>query len=200
MSSSPSVLYGLTAFLLLGIERFLYSYVFHFPQHFIARCKAGTFGSAIQNEAESWKGFMYLGMRVKIFQFSVIAYDIFVKNTIHVHAVTGRLILGAAILMLGQIVNAAAFKALGCMGVYYGHELGYQVPRVSAFPYNLGFSDPQYWGVVATVFGLYLMLDVQSFFIPFLELFWYGMSMAFLEHSTNGRFLLNALLGKSKLK
>lgn len=200
MSSSPSILYAVTAFLFLGIERFLYSYVFHFPQHFIERCKAGTFGTTIQNETEFWKAFMYLGMRIKIVQFSVIAYDVFVMNTIHVQAITGRFILGAAILMIGQILNAAAFKALGCMGVYYGHELGYKVPRVAAFPYNLGFSDPQYWGVVATVFGVYLMLDVQSYLIPFLELFWYGTSMAFLEHSTNGRFVLNAVLGKNKLK
>ena len=200
MSSSPSVLYAVIAFLLLGIERFLYSYVFHFPQHFIERCKAGTFGTSIQKEAEFWRGFMYLGMRIKIFQFSVIAYDLFVKNTIHFPEITEKCMLGAAILVLGQVLNAAAFNALGCIGVYYGHELGYKVPRVSAFPYNLGFSDPQYWGVVATVFGLYLMLNVQSLFIPFLELFWYGTSMVLLEHSTNGRFLLNAMLGKRKVK
>jgi hypothetical protein len=200
MSSSPSVLYAVTAFLLLGIERFLYSFVFHFPQNFIERCKSGTFGTAVQKEDESWKGFMYIGMRIKIFQFSVIAYDVFVENKVHFQPTTGRFMFGAAILMLGQVLNAAAFKALGCIGVYYGHELGYKVPRVAAFPYNLGFSDPQYWGVVATIFGLYIMLDVQSFFIPFLELFWYGMSMAILEHSTNGRYFLKALLGKSKLK
>ena len=200
MASSPSVLYAVAAFLLLGVERTLYSYVFHFPQDFIRKSKAGTFGSAVQNETEYWKGFMFLGMRVKVFQFSVIVYDLLVRNTIQVHAITTRCIVGAALFVAGQVLNASAFKALGCIGVYYGYELGYKVPRVTMFPYNLGIPDPQYWGVIATIFGLYLMLHVPSFFIPNVELFWYVTSMLILEHPKNGRSLLNSLLGRRKVK
>ena len=198
MASSHSVAYAVTAFLLLGIERFLYSFVFHFPQDFIDQCKAGTYGAAIQKEKEYWKSFMTLSIRVKVVQFSVIAYDVCVKNNVRFHGT--RFLLGAALLVAGQVLNASAFKALGCIGVYYGYELGYKVPRVTGFPYNLGFSDPQYWGVVATIFGLYLMLNVQSFLIPYLELFWYGISMVLLEHSTNGRSFLTRFLGTRILK
>lgn len=193
MASSPSVLYAVTTFVLLGVERCLYSYVFHCPHDFIHRCRAGAFGVAIQKEKEYWKGFMSLGVRVKVFQFSVMAYDLCVRNTIQLQG--AGFVLGAALVVAGQVLNASVFKALGCIGVYYGHELGYRVPRVTAFPYNLGFSDPQYWGVIVTIFGLYVMLNVQSFFIPYVELFWYGMSMVFLEHPTNGKSVLNALLG-----
>ena len=177
--------YPVVAFLLLGIERCLYGYVFHFPQDFIKRCKSGKFGSAFQKETESWKNFMVLGIYIKVFQFLVIYYDLSVKNTMQYDI---RFVVpGATLLVIGQTLNAAAYKALGCIGVYYGYELGYNVPRVTTFPYNLGFSDPQYWGVLASIFGLYTMVNAQSFLIPYLELFWYVCSMKVLEHSTNGK-------------
>lgn len=177
-------IYPVAAFLLLGIERCLYGYVFHFPQDFIKRCKSGQFGLAFQKE-ESWRNFMTLGMYIKVVQFSVIYYDLSVKNTMQYN--TTSVVIGAALVVIGQTLNAAAYKALGGIGIYYGYELGYNVPRVTTFPYNLGFSDPQYWGVLASIFGLYVMVHAQSFLIPYLELFWYVLSMKLLEHSTSAR-------------
>jgi hypothetical protein len=187
---SSSLLYPAIAFVLLGIERFVYGYVFHFPQDFIRRCKSGQLGSAFEKETLYWKNFMTLGIYVKVFQFSVLLYDLLVKNTIQFNVT--RFIVGATLLVAGQSLNMAAYNALGCIGIYYGHEMGHKVPRVTSFPYNLGLSDPQYWGVVATVVGLYVMLNAQSMLVPYLELFWYFMSMKVLEHS-NGKAVLKAL-------
>jgi hypothetical protein len=176
-------IYPVVAFLLLGIERCLYGYVFHFPQDFIRRCQSGQLGATFQKDKEYWRSFMTLGIYIKVFQFSVIYYDLSVKNTMQYNA-TWVAAAGAVLVVIGQILNAAAYQALGGIGIYYGYELGFHVPRITTFPYNMGFSDPQYWGVLASIFGLYIMVQAQSFLIPYLELFWYVLSMKVLEHST----------------
>ncbi|CAL1146633.1 unnamed protein product [Cladocopium goreaui] len=95
---------------------------------------------------------------------------------------------GLALVGLGQLLNTATFKTIGAKGVYYGSQLGYEVPWASAFPYNIGISDPQYWGVICSVWGFYLCLapyadlSKEHFLIPWLETFWYVTSMKLLEH------------------
>ena len=82
----------------------------------------------------------------------------------------------------------ATFKALGAKGVYYGYEFGYPVARVTCFPYNLNISDPQYWGVILSVFGVYLSVGATSFAIPMMEVFWYGCSMKVFENERGRRW------------
>eukprot|EP00980_Cylindrotheca_fusiformis_P005103 scaffold1083_cov114-Cylindrotheca_fusiformis.AAC.7 len=203
------------AILLLGIERFLYGYVYHFPGHFKANCKNGVFGTKIQQEPLYWKCFMQLGVSVKVFQYSVCIYDLLnrcalqnpIRDSFHggdfsilldqmASSDCSCFVLGLLLVAFGQYLNYAVFKALGAMGVYYGTELGYKVGRVTTFPYNTGISDPQYWGVILTIWGIYISLGASSYLIPYIETFWYFMSMKVIEND-RGRKLLEALRPKT---
>jgi len=194
------------AFILLGIERLLYGYFYLYTDHFKTSVRNGKFGKRIQSEPLYWKCAMMLGIYVKIFQFSVIIYDIVRRCTLcypflSTQTVYIRLsaVIGIILFLIGQILNMAVFQALGPIGVYYGYQLGYVVPRVNIFPYNTFIIDPQYWGVVLCVWGLYLMVGSDSFVVPLLESFWYIMSMEILEHP-RGKRLITGIRSKSSKK
>jgi hypothetical protein len=206
MTSDTMATLPVLSFFLLGIERTLYGYIYHFPLHFKGSCKTGKFGSSIQHIPEYWKCMMTLGAYIKVFQFSVILYDLTMHQGSLVTSVLQgdsnvmdvlsypRVLLGLLLIGAGQVLNIAVFRALGAIGVYYGHELGYEVPFVQCFPYNTGISDPQYWGVVLCIWGLYVLFGIPgatSWIVPIQELFWYGMSMKLIEHNNGKRLLVN---------
>ena len=101
-----------------------------------------------------------------------------------------RLFLGFLLIFVGQLLNYTTFTALGAKGVYYSYEFGYPAERVTCFPYNIGISDPQYWGVVLCIFGIYTAVGATSYMIPAFELFWYMMSMKVLENERGRRWAL----------
>lgn len=110
------------------------------------------------------------------------------------------LLLGIILIVIGQGLNVAVFNALGGIGVYYGYEFGYSVKMVTCFPYNVSWiSDPQYIGVILTIWGIYLVAGASSFSVPLLETFWYAMSMKVLEHS-RGRKLVRSIYGEDNPK
>eukprot|EP00526_Cylindrotheca_closterium_P019113 CAMPEP_0113609000 /NCGR_PEP_ID=MMETSP0017_2-20120614/4238_1 /TAXON_ID=2856 /ORGANISM="Cylindrotheca closterium" /LENGTH=221 /DNA_ID=CAMNT_0000517749 /DNA_START=52 /DNA_END=717 /DNA_ORIENTATION=+ /assembly_acc=CAM_ASM_000147 len=210
-SISSIGVYPVAAFGLLGIERLLYGYVYHFPSHFKTEVKKGTFGKAIQEEPLYWKCFMQLGIYVKVFQYSVCLYDLLHRCTLtnpiwdaaragdasvffdQITSAKGKdFWVGWSLIGVGQFLNYSVFKALGGIGVYYGWELGYKVERVTAFPYNTGISDPQYWGVVSTIWGIYIALGPSSMLTAWIETFWYVMSMKVIE-SPRGKKVLEFL-------
>ena len=115
-----------------------------------------------------WRSMQRLGMYIKVFQFGVCLYDLLVldyDNVVYNLFLGGvlsssesiqKFAIGLLLIFIGQVLNISTFNALGAKGVYYGYEFGYPVKRVSGFPYNLWFNDPQYWGVVSCIFGIYL--------------------------------------------
>ena len=229
ISAIPSEMqFAANAFFLLGIERILYamwydtshvpvhilSLVIHtfahspllfrfiYPNSFKYHVRKGSFGKQIQNEPLYWKNAMTLGTYIKVFQFSVCIYDLFIRSSITspLNVDPLQLLLGLLLLVIGQGLNVAVFKALGGIGVYYGYEFGYKVERVSCFPYNVSWiSDPQYWGVVFTIWGIYLSFGVNDYTFPILETFWYLCSMKFLEHA-RGRNIVQQVLGPDNMK
>ncbi len=198
--------FAIKAFFLLAIERILYAYWYCYPKHFERAVRRGSFGYRIQQEPLLWKCAMKLGMYVKVFQFSVVIADLvlrcnltnpFLSLSSSSPEALYWAIFGAVLILIGQGLNYAVFKALKPIGVYYGYEFGYDVKMVSCFPYNTGFiSDPQYWGVVLCIWGIYLMLGASSYIVPLLETFWYVMSMKVLEHP-RGRKLAHSLFPPS---
>ena len=180
------------AFFLLGIERFLYGYWFIFPNRFKSAVRNGTFGTRLKAEPLYWKVAMRLGMYIKVFQYSVILFDLLgrcqLTNPLLSTSTKISATLGLLCIAVGQGLNYSVFKALGAIGVYYGYEFGYTIPRVTCFPYNTGLSDPQYWGVVICIWGIYLTVGASSFVVPWLETIWYFTSMKVLE-SGRGRKL-----------
>lgn len=153
LDESSFTSYALLAFFVLGIERILYGYMYIFTPHFKESVRKGRFGLRIKAEPLFWKCAMMLGTYIKVFQFSIIFYDLvfrcslatlfaFSSTSVRARCLS---ILGICILCLGQYLNYAVFQALTGMGVYFGYEFGYPVKRVTCFPYNTNISDPQYW-------------------------------------------------------
>lgn len=149
-----------------------------------------------------------LGMYIKVFQFGVVIYDLLVLDFDNVvHNISGGMLstpektkqfaLGMLLIFMGQVLNYTTFQALGAKGVYYGYEFGYAVERVNCFPYNLNINDPQYWGVLFCIFGIYITVGASSFIIPTMELFWYLMSMKVLENERGVRWI-NTFVGSDK--
>ena len=196
-TAKMDLLFTICAFFLLSIERILYGYWFCYPKHFEKSVRNGNYGTNLKNEPLLWKCAMTLGMYVKVFQFSVIIYDLLVRCDLAfpLEVQSYHTLAGVVLLVIGQGLNYAVFQALKPIGVYYGHEFGYDVPMVSGFPYNIGISDPQYWGVVLCIWGIYLTVGATSYIVPILETFWYLMSMRLLENQ-RGRNLLRSIFGE----
>mmetsp|Transcript_6605 Transcript_6605/g.11491 ORF Transcript_6605/g.11491 Transcript_6605/m.11491 type:complete len:201 (+) Transcript_6605:78-680(+) len=192
------------AFLLLGIERFLYGYIYHFPDDFRRLCSEGFLLQLFEySERVYWQVAKNLGIIVKVFQFGVLGYDLLIRSSLRV-APAGLLVVGLVLLACGQLLNIAVFEAIKAKGVYYGAQLGYDVPWCSGFPYNLGIPDPQYWGVVLTVWGVYVCVSStgnifsSAYAVPWIETFWYVTSMKLLEHTENGGAVLCSVGLKKK--
>jgi len=203
------------AFVALGIERVLYGYCFICTNHFKKSVDESKIPglSKVQKDGSMynyWRCMQRLGVYIKVFQVSVCLYDLLVLDYENVKSnllmggmLTNpdkhvQLAAGMLLIFAGQTLNYATFKALGAKGVYYGYEFGYHVARVSCFPYNLNINDPQYWGVVMCIFGIYLAVGASSFLIPVFELFWYTMSMQVFENE-RGRRWASAIYSHRKL-
>mmetsp|Transcript_13167 Transcript_13167/g.30000 ORF Transcript_13167/g.30000 Transcript_13167/m.30000 type:complete len:200 (+) Transcript_13167:72-671(+) len=197
-------MFVVAAFLLLGIERFLYGYIYHFPEDFKALCSRGFMQPLFDySDRTYWQVAKNLGIIVKVFQFGVLGYDLLIRSTLRL-APIGVLVVGLALLACGQVLNIAVFEAIKAKGVYYGAQLGYEVPWCSSFPYNMGLPDPQYWGVVFTVWGVYVCVSSTvnifsaAYVVPWLETFWYVASMKLLEDTANGGAVLCSVGLKKK--
>jgi hypothetical protein len=57
---------------------------------------------------------------------------------------------------------------LGTVGTYYGNRFGDPPAWATGFPYNLGISDPQYWGSILTVVATFNLLQTKK--NPFFQL------------------------------
>ena len=62
---------------------------------------------------------------------------------------------------VGQALSSGVYSSLGTVGTFYGVRFGYSVPWVTGFPYNLGISDPQYWGAILTAMHLHEPLEYR---------------------------------------
>ena len=195
------------------LSKLLYSYCYIFTDHFKSSVDQNKIPgiTKLSQERCYWKCMQRLGMYIKVFQFSVVIYDLLVLDfeNVKYNLVGGgmlesedkirQLSVGMLLIFIGQVLNYNTFQALGAKGVYYGYEFGYSVDRVTCFPYNLHIDDPQYWGVVLCIFGIYMAVGASSFLVPCFELFWYLMSMKVLENE-RGVYLVKVLTGFEKKK
>ena len=70
-------------------------------------------------------------------------------------------LVGAALGIGGQALNAGIYRAIGHSGVYYGFKLGHDVPWADGFPFNV-VSHPQYVGSVLSVWSATVLLFSQA--------------------------------------
>jgi methylene-fatty-acyl-phospholipid synthase len=70
-------------------------------------------------------------------------------------------VIGLALMVFGQTLNAGIYRAIGHVGVYYGFKLGHTVPWVDGFPFSV-VAHPQYVGSVLSVWGAAVMWWSQA--------------------------------------
>jgi len=190
-------------FLTLGVERVLYGYIYQYPNAFKRTCK-GPLKAMLEDKKTYWAVAQHLGILIKVFQFGTIAYDVFIHRgwitmTGFAIAPSAQFCIGVVLAVLGQYLSYSVYRGIGGIGVYYGSQLGYEVPWFTGFPYNMGIPDPQYWGVVTFIWGMYLAatpsfnIFSDFYFVPWLELFWYVVSMKLLENSKNWKLVTETL-------
>ena len=71
-------------------------------------------------------------------------------------------ILDLLLLFIGQALNMGVWSSLGVDGTYYGVRFGHKIPWVTSFPYNIGLPDPQYWGSILSLFGLFNLCQLRQ--------------------------------------
>ena len=71
-------------------------------------------------------------------------------------------VLDIVLLIMGQALNSGVYKSLGTVGTYYGNRFGDPPAWATGFPYNLGISDPQYWGSLLTVLSTLNLLQTRN--------------------------------------
>ena len=122
-------------YLITSLSHILYFYVWDFTDHFISV-------SIIQ----------------KILQIIYIIIYSIQNNTLLIYIEEFN-IINFILILLGQTLNISVYYRLGIKGVYYGSKLGFMLPYITTFPYNIGIHNPQYIGCMLTFFGLYPLLS-----------------------------------------
>ena len=70
--------------------------------------------------------------------------------------------LGTQLFLVGQLLNAAIYSAIGKAGVYYGYKIGVPVPWCTGFPFNVLSAHPQYLGSAMTAYGAVLLTATDA--------------------------------------
>ncbi|KAG8465894.1 hypothetical protein KFE25_005464 [Diacronema lutheri] len=174
----------------LGPERLVYGFVYHYTPSFRRLAGLGKSGKADLTIMHT------LVSSFKVVQICAVASDLGpkLKWTLPLGALLAddasiaRLAVGLALVAFGQLLNVSIYWAIGSVGVHYGHQLGHDVPWCTGWPFTW-LSNPQYIGVVLTFWGIYLALapawtDVAWFTIPLVISFWYFWSINLLEAGT----------------
>lgn len=160
----------------------LYAYVWTKPKDFAQACKQAPLKFAGGHAVDVFAVLVpiaKLGQQAAVLQWAGVPLT---KSGVQsvVSLIAGNTI-ALAMLLLGQALNYATFKAIGKAGVYYGSKLGKAVPWSSKFPYNTGLMHPQYVGNLASQLAVLLALGssatVGAGLVP-LAVLWTGCYMA----------------------
>eukprot|EP01065_Artemidia_motanka_P028031 TRINITY_DN33246_c0_g1_i1.p1 TRINITY_DN33246_c0_g1~~TRINITY_DN33246_c0_g1_i1.p1 ORF type:complete len:481 (+),score=135.60 TRINITY_DN33246_c0_g1_i1:51-1445(+) len=166
---SPAFLLVLAA---LSVERIIYTLVWLFPAHFmhaVERTPLRYAGSPV----EAVVTLFYVS---KVFQFgSLFGWYLWVADPPRPADVSVlRWVTGAQLVLVGQLLNIAIYRAIGKAGVYYGYKLGASVPWCTGFPFNVFTMHPQYAGCVMTILGGGLLMATPKH----VEEGWFGLGVA----------------------
>ena len=175
---------------ILGPERLVYGFVYHYTPSFRRIAGLGATGKADLTIMHT------LVSTFKVVQVCAVASDLGpkIKWTLPLDTILAdtssmaRLVMGLFLVVLGQALNVSIYRAIGSVGVHYGHQLGHHVPWCTGWPFTW-LDNPQYIGVVLTFWGIYTALapswtDLEWFTIPLVISFWYTMSCNILEAGT----------------
>ena len=142
---------------LLSFERFVYTMVWLFPAHFVhfAQMYIRPLLLKTTGKGKPLDCIVSLFWLSKIFQFgSMFGFYFSVGPLPAVASISlFRWVLGLQLMLLGQLLNAAIYNAIGKAGVYYGYKIGVPVPWCTGFPFNVFTMHPQYMGVCMSIVG-----------------------------------------------
>jgi len=164
------------AALLLSLERLCYLWIWHAPDSFRSVC--ATLGVAPPSEPVQVLESLFYAF--KILQMGVFVAWCFIHGEgsfWQPNPDPSAVWLGAALILLGQVLNASVFYRLGNLGVFYGNRFGHQVPWSRQFPFSL-LEHPQYVGALLSIWGLFLMVRFPHddwYIIPALETAYYAL-------------------------
>lgn len=139
-------------YLVTSLSHLLYFFVWTFTDRFLCIC----------NYLDVNPSFFisYLSIIQKSLQIGAIL-NYSVQNNSLIPYIENFNIMNLLLLIIGQDLNTAVYYKLGLIGVYYGNKLGYELPYITTFPYNIGIKNPQYVGCVLTLCGLYPLIDIN---------------------------------------
>lgn len=153
----------LAAVLSLSLERLTYTTVWVFPAFFTRFCRLFKANNAVDVVVVFF-------MVNKVLQFlAFVGWWVHTSGTPLLELVQSgipamlesctlfQLVAGLQMILLGQWLNGAIYKAIGKDGVYYGVRLGRPVSWYEGFPFNV-VAHPQYTGAVMTAWGLAILL------------------------------------------
>ena len=165
----------LPAALLLSLERLTYAYVAHRPEAFRARCR-GPVLSALGDDPVTVVHklfYVFKGIQTVVFLGWCSAFG---GTLVPWPAATPLgATLGALLIAAGSGLSLVVFRLLGPTGVFYGRELGYEVPWIRGLPFSV-VPHPQYVGTVMTIWGFFLIMRFPHpdwWVLPVLETLFY---------------------------
>lgn len=165
----------------LSLERFWYAWVCHHPESFRRFCSkpvVALFGEPVNVLRNFF--FCFKTLQLSIFFGWCYLYG---EGTIIPPGEDGLWIgMGSVLIAIGQVLNVGVFLQLGKIGIFYGNELGYHIPRCQDFPFSL-LRHPQYVGAVLSIWGFFMTTRFPYddwFILPILQTGQYAIG-AYLE-------------------
>jgi len=162
---------------LLSLERIFYTVVCHAP-NVVSRI-AHVIADARGKEPEFIFKTVHMFKVIQVVAFSMWYYSHFGFGFMALPSVE-ICMLSLMLLAVGQSLNMLVWYRIGVQGVCYGIKFGKDVPWCTQFPFSF-MSDPQYFGAIFTVWGLFLLASESAphdwMAIPLVETLLYLISM-----------------------
>ena len=165
----------LVSALLLSFERITYFLVSRYPDGWCRLCQRpplASFGGPVN----ALHGLFYA---FKAIQGAVFLYwwMVFGDTWIPLPTAEGiALIVGVLLIGAGIFLNGIVFNRLGRTGVFYGAQIGYDVPWITGFPFSV-MRHPQYLGALFCIWGLFVVMRFPHddwFYLPLMETAFYA--------------------------
>jgi len=162
----------LLAAALLSLERICYVFAWHRPEAF--RRAGRRFGLGSDGVTALERAFYaFKALQVAVFAGWCLWYSR--GGPLALSSSDEAIVLGGLLIVAGQTLNVLAAWRLGRVGMFYGVRFGHRVARCDRFPYSV-LAHPQYFGTVATIWGVFLALRFPHpdwAVLPFLESIYY---------------------------
>ncbi len=165
----------LLAAVLLSFERLTYFCISHYPDSWRTLCERPILG-VLGGPVVVLQKLFYV---FKVVQIAVFFGWCSLFSSGLIPWPTGTALstaIGVLLLVAGMILNLSVFYRLGNTGVFYGKQLGFDVPWIEGFPFSL-FKHPQYIGTLASIWGFFLIMRFPHedwLVLPVLETAYYA--------------------------